>query len=1002
MIHRYANSSPVAMACLAALAFYLQSPCILAATNDAKTLTRPHWIWNSTGERAGQTARLHTTFTVNDGLESATLHLAADFCSCRVSINQTHLMQLDAYAPWLQRDVTDELTVGQNQLHVDCQSTRGPAAIAVSLHLTYADGSRATVITDQGWQTANGTTTSFGSVAEELWDVENVARISPFEDYEQWRRATGADKGTDPATFVTRAGFEVDLIRSATPDEGSWVSMAIDPQGRIIVAREDQGLLRMTLSQDGNEIQHVETINDNLKECRGLLFAYDSLYVNANNSKGFYRLRDSDGDDTFDNVELLRTFPGSVGHGRNDLTLGPDGMIYSIHGDSVDLPDQNILDRTSPLRRARNGVKTHEGHLIRTDQDGQHWELVASGLRNPFGVDFTQWGEAFTYDADNEYDMGSPWYRPTRLVQLVSGGDYGWRRMTNGEWPPYYPDHADNGLPTVDVGKGSPTAVKSGGKSSFPPHYQRAVFALDWAYGRILACHLTPRGAGFACRVESFLAGRPLNVTDLDFGPDGNMYLVTGGRKTKSALYRIRYTAPDSIEPSESKQFARRERYSQQERELRRKLSQSHQESATTAAHGKINSLEAAWNHLDHPDPLIRNAARISVEHRPIQEWRDRALAEPNPERAATAILALARARSPIDRQPILARLDSSPVDKLSAFAKLSLLHTYRIVLGLEASSDSAQPAGSSGTRLLSWLRSESELAIAPLGSGYSVHHELARIVADLQVDGAVDPLLSLLRNADSQRDRMNVLYMLCHQQSGWTVGGRVLFFEALGELERTAFSGAGMPGRLQQIRERATANLSDDEKEALSDLLEPESINEGPAKTVSRPFVRKWNVETLTSELVGLSDGAAKSGNSKLGEALFRDVLCASCHRIEGRGGVLGPDLTSLASRFSKRDILVSIIRPSDVIAEKYRGSQIVTTDGTVIVGQVQTGGDYRSSTLRISTDPLDPSEVVEVAKQDVELHQPSKVSPMPEGLLDTLTAQEVAHLLAYLTDRK
>ena len=41
---------------------------------------------------------------------------------------------------------------------------------------------------------------------------------------------------------------------------------------------------------------------------------------------------------------------------------------------------------------------------------------------------------------------------------------------------------------------------------------------------------------------ETFLKGQPLNVTDLEFGADGSMYLITGGRKTQSKLYRVTYT----------------------------------------------------------------------------------------------------------------------------------------------------------------------------------------------------------------------------------------------------------------------------------------------------------------------------------------------------------------------------------------------------------------------------------------------------------------------------
>ena len=82
--------------------------------------------------------------------------------------------------------------------------------------------------------------------------------------------------------------------------------------------------------------------------------------------------------------------------------------------------------------------------------------------------------------------------------------------------------------------------------SSSRPSIADCLFILDWTYGRILAVHLLPRGAGYRAAAETFLKGRPLNVTDLAVGPDGALYLVTGGRKTQSALYRIAYTGADS------------------------------------------------------------------------------------------------------------------------------------------------------------------------------------------------------------------------------------------------------------------------------------------------------------------------------------------------------------------------------------------------------------------------------------------------------------------------
>src|SRR5262249_5082595 len=109
------------------------------------------------------------------------------------------------------------------------------------------------------------------------------------EDYNQWKEALRA--AATPATNISAPhGFVVELVRAARREEGSWVSFAFDPRGRVVVAREDRGLLRLDLSTN-SAAARSELFATNLLECRGLLFAFDALYANANNSKGLYRLR---------------------------------------------------------------------------------------------------------------------------------------------------------------------------------------------------------------------------------------------------------------------------------------------------------------------------------------------------------------------------------------------------------------------------------------------------------------------------------------------------------------------------------------------------------------------------------------------------------------------------------------------------------------------------------------------------------------------------------------
>jgi putative heme-binding domain-containing protein len=94
----------------------------------------------------------------------------------------------------------------------------------------------------------------------------------------------------------------------------------------------------------------------------------------------------------------------------------------------------------------------------------------------------------------------------------------------------------------------------------------------------------------------------------------------------------------------------------------------------------------------------------------------------------------------------------------------------------------------------------------------------------------------------------------------------------------------------------------------------------------------------------------------------------------------------------------LQSIIEPSKSIAENYRSLRIVTTDGKTYVGRPVLGGDFRSQTLRLAIDPQQPFQVTQIDKRTIEEEQPSTVSWMPEGLLDSLTAEEIRDLMAFL----
>jgi putative heme-binding domain-containing protein len=949
----------------------------------------PHWIWVDPGTPRSKQAFFRCSFDINQEIESAELTGVADFCQLVVWVNGEHVAEIEDFQPRFHLDITRWLTKGKNLLAIQTRSHAGPAALVARLTWKRKDGREDYVITDNHWRTTRtraegwqrpekdvrdwSPAVDLGRLASEPWgDHPDTITITALDDYTQWKQALTTDKGTDPTSFFTQPGFQIELLRSARKDEGSWVSLEFDPKGRLIIAREDRGLLRLTFQGKDRAAVTVETINTTLKECRGLLFAHGALYAHANESRGLYRLRDSNGDDQFDEVKLLRRTEGRVGHGRNDLALGPDGLIYAIHGDAVKLPG-DVPHLTSPFVEAM--PRAQHGFVLRTDREGKEWQVVAAGMRNPFGIAFNPDGELFTYDADAEYDMGSSWYRPTRVLHLLPGGDYGWRAVTK-TWPPYDPDNPDAPPPALDIGKGSPTAVKFGTGSHFPPRYRRALFILDWAYGRILAVHMTPRGGSYAMRAETFLKGRPFNVTGLDFGPEGALYVVTGGRKTQSGLYRIRYTGEILPEPPATPQQQARVNYSAKAREVRRQLEAYHGRQVPAA-------LDLAWPYLDSPDPALRHAARVAVEHQPISQWRERALAENHPLAALTAMLALARGSGAEQDTRISQRLAAFPLKKLPVSQQLIVLRIYEIALSRKTKPEAG-------------LMKQCLEQLDPYypASDAMVNKSLAELLVKLNAPRVVPRTLNLLARATAQREQFQYLHVLRQARQDWTLEGRQQYFRALARM-RHFVGGEGMPTFISRIQEEATAGLTAGEREQIAPLLaQKPPVIDIPALARNRAFVRNWK----SSDLMGALAEVGRGRDFERGKKMFQAAACVACHRLQQTGAAIGPDLTSVARRFSRRDILESILDPDKVVAEQYRRDIISTVQGKVLVGTIVPGVDYRAEELQILANPLEPDKITRIAKKDIDRHEKSPLSIMPQGLLDTLSKEEILDLLAYL----
>jgi putative heme-binding domain-containing protein len=893
-------------------------------------------------------------------------------------------------------DVTPHIRSGKNVLAIRAVREDGPPAIAVLLELNADVTSREWIISDASWVRSVAAQEHWAQLefsardwlpARSLGRTDATPETNPFDEkkafdaYNSWKLALQANTATDPRTFQLPDGFKAELLRSAQPDEGSWVALAFDPEGRITVARETRGLLRLTLGSGG--IDRVELIEDTLLECRGLLYAHGALYVNANNSKGFYRLRDTNGDGRFDETQLLLATSGGVGHGRNQIVLGPDGSLWLVHGNDVHLPKVSTV---SPLKHFRDdtlipwafdnsmfdgGVLLPAGHILRTDADGTTFELFAGGLRNPIDIAFNNEGEMFTFDADMEWDVGAPWYRPNRVNHIVSGSDFGWRRGT-AKWPDYLPDT----LPTtLDIGLASPTGVAFGESKQFPPPYSEALFIADWAYGRILAVHLEPNGASYTGRSELFVSGRPLNVTGLRFGPDGAMYFVTGGRRTQSGLYRISYTGPELAPRTRSAQERDREAEAGAARRLRRELEAFHREPHRLPA-GDI--IETVWPHLGHSDVWIRHAARVALEQQESELWQARALAEEQIDVALGASLALARVGGAELQLRLVERLNHFLARELNKDQLLSIIRIFEIAI--------ARMGGLDPT-LAETARQQLEPRYP--AADWRLNHRLCALLVHLQSPVVLERTLPLIESARRPEDLLQYLFYLRYVRGGWSLPERELFFRALDRADKMQ-GGRDYYTVLKRVREETLGSMTAEEKSAIDSMLHPRvSARVTPASGTPIPvFVREWKMEDFDHR------EPLRGRSFERGKIAYAAAQCAACHRLGGEGGFAGPDLAGAGSRFDRRALLESILEPSRVIDDKFIQILFTLADGSTVIGTVEREDEEKV----VVRENMLSDEVIELRKSKITGREASTISPMPPGLLDSLDREQILDLLAFL----
>ena len=973
------------------------------------------WVWGAKNNVTNQQVWFRSSFELKEAPTKAQLQAVADN-HCTVWLNGKQLGGSDEWQEPFAAEVSADLKAGVNTIAILGRNDGGIAAMAFRLSV----GKKVLAESGDNWKTSladPGKGWEAAGFDDAKWTAATIVKKmgeqpwgNPFSGNKPLAKGgkrTPTSSVAPADELILLPGFKAELLHLVPKaEQGTWVSLAVSPEGDLVAGDQGGVLWRISLKDPTKPV--VTKIDTKAFGCHGLLFAHGALYACASEKgKGdIWRLRDTKGDGSYAEQTMLRSLKGSGEHGPHQLVLDRDGSILVFGGNHTKLPDDekagaaakhydedDLLKKFEDANGHASGIKAVGGWIARMDKDGKDWIRVTTCFRNPYDGAVAPDGDIFAYDSDMEWDMGAPWYRPTRINLCTPGGELGWRSGAGNNAQAL----VDSQPALVDIGPGSPTGCTMGTGAKFPIAYQRAFFACDWTYATLYAIILEPEGGAWKARKEVFAAGKPFSVTDAVIRPqDGHMYVTIGGRGGQSALYRITYQGKESTAPAAWFDAT-------PEQKLRRELEAMRDVAPSAAA------LAKAWPLMGHPDRWVRYAARIAVEHQPVDAWRARVKADTNPDLALNAALALARSGGPQDLAAIVAAADSAANTK-DLRQRQDRLRVFHVAFSRHGRPDAAAVARlgkesaariPSGDNVLD--RQLAQLAIylgepsapARILQAMKIAQPGPAVVADPEIlarHPGYGKAAAAAMAVTPASTRIGLAVYLSRATVGWTPELRKQFFGFLDGLAQ-AEGGHSLKGFVRNIRKESLAAAPEAERAALEEIA-PATPRKAadPIPAASGPG-RLWtHAEALK---VWETAKAEKSFDFANGQKMFAAALCSQCHRLGDNGGAQGPDLSGLGARTAPADVLMSVIQPSAIVSDQYSNSIIGRVDGGKTIGRIL---NEEGDKLQLAVNPFDFSVQLAVNRSDILSIDRSPESPMPVGLLNSLNAQEVADLLAYL----
>ncbi len=833
-------------------------------------------------------------------------------------------------------------------------------------------------------------------------------------------------------------GFRIELF--AGPELANDIQcLHIDEKGRVIVG--GRGYIRQLVDSKGTgkADKAIELVAPPKDGPMGLLWEGETLYAVCDGGLQRYTGVTGIKPGVRDPQPLVKLKTGGE-HDAHAVKRGPDGKLWWLVGNMAGVNAKTITKPEYELKDPTAGV------LLKLDDSGKDVTAVADGFRNAYDFDFDLGGTPFTFDSDQERDLGLPWYEPCRFYKVRAGGNSGWLSPQHAQFwrkPSYFIGVV---APVLTAGRGSPTGVACYRHTQFPKEYQGGFFFADWTFGTIWFADQTakdPKPIRFYQPTgEDGFAPTGLAVNPIT----GDLYVSIGGRGTRGAVYRIFWSHANGKEEAlaydltpkvEKPQRAMQESvkgemvdpkfqgtvwegYSYRHpidpakrREYFEKLLGMKGYSGDGYDFENLRFLAAFEDY--RPETLDNVSKKLSSLDYPIQSVHQ--------------LICLARFTAP--RTPeITSRIAKALVGLDAAYVKVGELRDRHWPLRL---SEVAAELTKRDPKLPDAILKES-------GFGIAEHVWLAKAVGLKPNDAAQ----AFLKHSKSEKDfawtaghveflaalpeaewrelvpklwdlglRDSVILQLAKSpraddatkfQNGLASANSSVALASAKALKMTPTTEKSeLVLAIKALRRFADAKKDAEVRKALFALLEVRTQQKFETLMEWEAWLEKAEPK-LFAQLGSPGVDAAKwkakletiswdQGDRERGAKVFAKAQCAACHN---GGQAVGPSLQGVAQRFGRSDLFTAIYDPSRDISPRYRTVKFTTTDEKVFEGIViydavdgvmlQTGAD---ATVRIPG-------------KSIQSRMEGKLSLMPTGLLDALSESEIADLDAYLRSLK